>query len=379
MLKASRKRILLLALITVAMQAQAYPQCFVRFADIFRKSHPTVLEGTFGPEFTFTNEVLVREGNIALNDALKHGHDPSVAVVTEHNMAKYLSFKEILIARCKSGGDCTTSIGHDKHGENIRVTYKDGWYFEVGIDMCVIETQTKPGRIADFVFNKERLETDLWKVAESLDLRPHHRAGQGHVHIGLSAFNHDPILLRNFFADYSNHPELAFGALGNHLGNSPPIAALKPEQRAGLTKALSEFDSLNKKSIPGFVKLIDQNVYTASTNAKWDGANYYHAIRLQRAKRINKASTVEIRAFRPQATADEFILQIELIQARINFLKDQPLVAYRDTGRYEYTPQEIVNSFNRYVTEAGLNWEKYKVLLPPNLRSIKVTDQAIRR
>lgn len=346
---------------------------------ILELTEPLIISGTFGPEFTFTNETLVNEGNKALNKALDAGKHPSEALKTEFNMAKYQNFKEILEEKCRIRKDCTTSIGYDKHGENIRVTYQDGWYFEVGIDMCVIETQTKPGRIADFIYNKNRLEEDLWQVAESLDLRPHYRAGQGHVHIGLSAFNNDPILLRNFFVDYSNRPELAFGALGNHLGNSPPIAALKPEQREGLQTALKQFDALETKTIPDFVRLITRNVYTASTIEGWDGADYYHAIRLERSMRINSASTIEIRAFRPQQTVDQFILQLELLQSRINFLRAKPLIQYHETDKYQYSRQDIVNSFYQYVTETGLSWEKYKVLLPPEMQSIAVTDKPIDR
>ena len=383
MIKTHARILIVVIFLSIGSQAHAYPACFaklIKFADIFKRAHvPTISESTFGPEFTFTNQTLVNEGNKALSEAIASGRGAASALKTKFNTEKYEAFKETLIARCKARKDCSTSIGYDKHGENVRVTYRDGWYFEVGIDMCVIETQTKPGRIADFVFNKKRLEKDLWKVAESLDLRPHSRAGQGHVHIGLNAFDHDPVVLRNFFVDYANHPEVAFGALGNHLLNSPPIAALKPEQRSGLKLALDEFDAAEAKSIPQFVRLIHKYVYTSTTAESWGGADYYHAIRLKRSLTINDASTVEIRAFRPQATVDEFVLQLELIQARINYLKSKPLVEYIETSRYEYSPQEVVNGFHKYVTETGLNWDKYKVLLPPNLQNIKVTDDSIRR
>lgn len=376
LINVSKVALVALLLLNVG-QAQA-DTCSLRpFSWFFKK--PVATESTFGPEFTFTNSTLVNEGNKALSEALAKGRNPFYALKTKFNMEKYEAFKDILIKRCKVRQDCTTSIGSDKHGENVRVTYKDGFYFEVGIDMCVIETQTKPGRIADFVFNKKRLETDLWKVAESLDLRPHNRTGQGHVHIGLSAFNHDPLLLRNFFVDYTNHPELAYGALGNHLLNSPPVAALKPEQRTGLKLALEKFDSLSKKTIPEFVRLIHKYTYTSSTASGWGGADYYHAIRLQRSESINEASTVEIRAFRPQATVDEFVLQLELIQGRIDFLKGKRPVEYQDTGKYEYSPQEVVNGFHKYITEANLSWEKFKVLLPANLRSIAVNSDPISR
>ncbi|MCM2277623.1 MAG: circularly permuted type 2 ATP-grasp protein [Oligoflexia bacterium] len=310
---------------------------------------------TFGPEFTFTNPEILEVGN----------RNPTNAK-SEINSAKLEQWRGVLVERCKQLG-CEVRRTSDKHGAAHRVSFPDGWYFNISLDAAVLEVQTKPGTLEDFRARKELIQKEIFETARSIGIEPHKRAGQGHIHIDVDeAFGQDSRLLRNFFVDYSNHPELAWGALGNHLGNSPPVAALKPEQRKALIHALQEFDA-HPGTHREFGDLIDRNVYTHGTVAEWGFPRHYQALRF--AWNLN---TIEMRGFRPQRSADEFVKELELIQGRIEHLKKvEGAIPFVNPPTHELPLKEVVTRFYGYVTESGLDWETYKTLLPPELVGIQ--------
>jgi hypothetical protein len=340
--------------------ASAQIRCVDFFVKSFDPSNSAFLaEATFGPEFTFTNEKI-------LSEADDSGFPESEKV--------FLKVRKLLEKKCELRTNCTIAMGSDKHGGNFRITYADGWYFEVGIDKGVLEVQSKKGTYQDFQNNKGRLQQDIFNLMKFAGLTPHAFAGGGHIHIGADLFQNDPVLFRNFFTDYANFPQLGRGIFADPNPNHPPIAILKDYQQGGFVKALADFDKLENPTLKNFSWLIHSLVYTEDFMPDWGGASYYQAIRLERMFWLDGKATVEIRGFRPQRSAAEFLLELEVIAARMDYLKAN---AGRIAYRYENSPPDfsafgIIMAYKTYLTEAGLSWTKYKVLLPPHLQALSL-------
>src|SRR5690606_30529785 len=122
-----------------------------------------------------------------------------------------------------------------------------------------------------------------------LGIEPHERAGGGHIHMGNDIFVKKPRLFRNFFIDYSNRPELAYGVLGNHQGNGPSFAMIPEAQRRAFGMELRKFDSSREKdqTADRFIKLVHQTAYKKHPFPELFGGRfgtaptYYQAIRFQ--------------------------------------------------------------------------------------------------
>ena len=171
----------------------------------------------FGLEFTFTNQKIVDEGN-------RNPKDPGL----EYNPLKashWEKWLEIVKEKCKVTSDCTTFMSEDKHGAALAVRFKDNFQFTIGIDSAALEVNATPKIRTEFTDVKKRMEDYVFSTALEAGLKPHERAGQGHIHISTKAFENRGVDLRNFFVDFQNRPEIIYGALGNHLLNSPPLAA----------------------------------------------------------------------------------------------------------------------------------------------------------
>lgn len=325
----------------------------------------------FGPEFTFTNPEITELGN----------KNPTVPK-NDLNLAKLDEWRKLLEERCQVRKDCTVERFTDKHGPAYKVRFKDGWYYNISIDTAALEVQTKASTLEEFRARKDFLQKEIFETAKSLGIQPHERVGQGHIHLGVAAsFDNDPQLFRNFIVDYSNRPELAWGALGNHLGNSPPIAALKPEQREAFAKVVDQFDSI-PGSIKEFARAIESKVYTAGTVKEWGGPTHYQALRLGRVTWAPSSGeeTLEIRGFRPQRNAEEYVRQLELLEARLKYLKSlKGPIPFLNPPTHELPPKEVVARFHAYVTEAGLEWERYRTLLPPKLASVPLDKKIVAR
>ncbi|OFZ51297.1 MAG: hypothetical protein A2428_15780 [Bdellovibrionales bacterium RIFOXYC1_FULL_54_43] len=315
----------------------------------------------YGPEFTFTNGTLY---------AASIGNPR--AIVTEANSAARDRMAEVMIELCARRGDCTVAATVDKYDvKTWKVSYPDGWWFQISIDPSVVEIQAKPVTLAEFTKYRDRIQNDIFEVAESIDLKPDKGSGGGHIHIGTqTAFENDPKLFRNFLVDYTNHPELAFGILEEDFKNALPFAKLSEDQRAAFAKLIQSFDQ-KPVSVESLARSIETKVYR--------DVRKYNAVNLRRTAKYGFArnKTVELRAIRTQLSADEYLLHLRLIEARLNYLK-----TLKDPVPFLNSPVprltgEKVNAFYRYVTESGLDWDEFKVLMPRTWQDI-VPDPLIK-
>ena len=368
-------RILLVALLLSSTEVQAQQKCSIFFAKIgqiltslnpvARRNLPPEQAYLFGLEFTVTNENIVNEGN-------RNPKDFSLAnnPLKKETLTKYW---ELLKEKCRNFAGCRSTVSSDKHGEALRLQFQDGFYFTVGNDSAVIEINAKPQTIEGFAKVKHYLDDFVFKLAAEVDLKPHQRAGQGHIHISRVALKENAMLLRNFFVDFQNRPEIIYGALGNHLLNSPPLSAQKPEQRMALKNLLSRLDH-GRYSINDFINGVEREVYTSSAAGDWGSYEYYQAFNMTRLQKARSAATIEIRSFRPQRSTREFQLQTKLLSTWIEHLRkmDKP-VEYNMADRHEFSKQEVVDAYHKLTAELGLPWNEYKELLPPHLINVEPT------
>lgn len=324
----------------------------------------------FGPEFTFTNSEI-RSARVS--------NSPQ----SPKSLLKLMDWQKLLALRCQELQNCTVVSTYDKHGPAYRVTFSDGWYFNISVDMAVLEVQTAPLTSQGFRSRQEQIQKEIFDSAAQMGLIPHEVDGCGHIHLGLAeSFDNNSELFRNFIVDYANRPELTFGILGNQIENSPPIAALKTHQRQAFQEVINAFDQM-PGTILDLAKQIELKVYTESIVKSWGGAKYYQALRFTRFTegRVTDAeATVEMRGFRPQQNTQEFVLETELLEARLKYLKTlNHRIPFINPPTYQWDGRQMVARFYQYVTETGLEWERYRTLLPEGLRNIPVDQNLAAR
>jgi hypothetical protein len=327
----------------------------------------------FGSEFTFTNEEIMADGK-RLGD--EQSASPS-------NLAAMETWKNWVQKECPN---CviTKQIDREKN-PFYRIEHPTGFWFQIAVDPWVVETQMKPLTLQEYKKLRNVINSLVFEGAKkSAGLTPHRIIGGGHIHLDLeTTFKNDARFFRNLFADYQNFPELAVGVFGDHSDNAPPLAVQKKSQREELHRILTNFDTNPfDYSIEELAEEIEKNVYTETFYYKF-GPKKYQAVNLNRVTNPHIPSsdrTIEIRGFAPQKSIDEFILILELLEARLAYVKsyDGSIKFNHETtleaDPVEETisdPQRVVDQFYKYVTQAGLSWEKYKVLLPEPLQQIQ--------
>lgn len=315
---------------------------------------------TYGLEFTFTNPAIIR-GSKGL----------SATTNTPENEAGREALAEAMKKKCLLKGDCSVEWVVDKSGAGYRVNYSDGHWFQLSVDPAVVEVQGKPATKEEYKAMRTRLQ-DLFDAAAESGLRPHHREGGGHIHIGLeTTFGRDANFFRNFLVDMANHPELATEILSDSNPNSPPIALHGKKSRERFARIVKDFDEGKISDLRTFSERIRDDVYLQAP-CHWSAKAKYQAVCLTRVTEpVNEAyRTVELRAIRPQKDAAEFIRELELIEGRLNFIRNAKApIPYRLNRPIPKTRAEIVAAFRNYVTEMGMDWAEMRKLLPENLQS----------
>lgn len=318
----------------------------------------------FGPEFTFTNADLFK-------DFIKYKTNPTFfydKLKTPSSKAALKEWKNELKILCKTTKDCRVKRTKDKHGVAYRVIYNDGFWFQISLDEAVIEVQSKPETLDNFEKLKNRINNDIFSLAEKLNLKPDWSAGGGHLNMGLaSAFEKNPILFRNWLVDIANNPELFWGILGKDTSNAPTLTDLGEERIRAFYKIIQEFDQ-NPTDIMRLASRIKNEVYTFNP-AGWN-EKHYQNINLNSIiyTILEELQRVEIRAVRPQENFDVFLLQIRLLTRRLEYLKTltDRLPLDVPTVRNE-SFVHLMKKFYIYLYEMGERFETYSPLIKERL------------
>jgi hypothetical protein len=291
---------------------------------------------TFGPEFTFYR------GN--------REFDP-------HAMLKLVQLKLCV------DGRCTARLNDTERG--VRVSYDDGFWFEIHHDPKVVEVTARPGTVEETRRQRNRMQSDIFDFLGSLNYRPHARIGGGHLNMGLeSAFGGDAMLLRNYIVDLLNHPELGNGVLRDRSPRvSPTYEGVPRELREQIQWAIARFDRSSVKSVDRLLSMLEEPMVR---NLDGGPRNFvlaiYHAIHGD-----PKSRRLEHRGVGPQQDVDRYLLEIELLEARVEHLKtiETPIPLRR---RRRLTPEESVRNFHEYVTQSKKEWSRFQPLITERLR-----------
>lgn len=243
-----------------------------------------------------------------------------------------------------------------------RVTYKDGFYFDVSVDAGVLEVTAAPLVLGDWKKQRDRIQNHFFDPAAALGMTPAPDRGGGHIHMDGKAFEADSRLLRNWIVDFHNHPEVAFGVL-RHVKNKNGAlwAHLSEQTQAALRGVIKRFDFDLKAGNQWSSTRLAQAIYDevqapAHQRGEVEQARYF-ALNFERyITEEGESRTVEIRSVKPPSSMDEFLLQAGLVDRRIEYLKGKTeLIAFKPGVRNwdGNHPEEAVAQFDQYLTEMG--------------------------
>lgn len=284
----------------------------------------------------------------------------------------------------------------DKWGNDVvRVTYRDGWHFDVTMDPWCLEVVLPPFTLAELRKNKGRIQRDIFDQMAKIDLFPDRQIGGGHLHMGMtSGFGDDVRLFRNWLVDFANHTELADGALEKDYDNARPLYRLNAAQRRLFKEFIDradggEFTTVRKmatkfvaevlfESKPATGKRIMQYKYwqvnllrmakldtwdTLDANRTWD--EYEAWVLFDEVEK--HARTAEVRHLSAQMSAQHLVNDVELQEGRIKYLKGlkKNLVLSQDflAGRRP-TPKQAALQFFAYLLQSGVDPADFAEHLP---------------
>ncbi|MEN0057214.1 MAG: hypothetical protein AAGB31_00130 [Bdellovibrio sp.] len=330
------------------------------FIFIFLISQLSFADGVrFGIEWTFTNKEIIAE-------AKKEGNY-AVALFSNTNARDKLLKK--ILKKCST---CTLATESNRYFDNepkYNIQFNLETAVSIDIDPWVIEINGH-AVAKDFQKNAEFYKL-IFQSADEIGLHPHERIGGGHIHIDFkTAFQGDEQKARNFIVDLLNHPELAMGLLSKDFLNAAPLAMLPQNQQELFQEILTKYDA-GRISFDQFIVEINEKVYQVSYDEfDPEPSKKYQAVNLTRAGSHSKARTIELRFFRPPKSFEEFLLQIDLIERRIEFVN-------QISGRIAYIPKNFRNNFptanqlakrfSEFLLEMGQDSEKFKPLLPKKI------------
>lgn len=331
---------------------------FVLFFSCFVFAQNTPVE--IAPEFNFSNQELLD----SWLDETDEFEAKSKANLKFQNL-----FRE---AVSKSCGECKIINLVDKYNNpKFRVTYLDGFYFDITLDPAVIEITAKAVSIETWNSKKMELNRDIFGVAKSLGLRPE---GAGHLNFAAKPlFFDDPLLFRNIIVDYYNHWALGTtlfsdgNARSNQI-NAPHIQALDSARIEAFQKLLSDFDADPKSmTLFTFVERLQKEVYISTgdplfpykyISANVDSLNPDHAW-----------PHLEIRPIRPQQSLEEFI---DISQIFIKRMKKLASVKYpipytaslvKSSQLWTANALQSAKQLHNYAKDSGLSSRKIAILI----------------
>ncbi len=339
---------------------------------------------TFGAEFTFWDPVVG-----VMND-----EDPKMRVPPTSGKVIQRMRDHLIDGQPEGEKFIERDPRPDHHNSRGQFVSPHGWWFEWGYDDSVIEVNTIPADV-DFY---ERFENDMQDAifvsAANEGFYPALYLGGGHINLGLSAFDGNILLLRNFVVDHLfNHNELFLGIFNYDSHNAASIYLQTENIRNRVLAIIKDFDdgkyrnsidgqknflrdiqtAMNSETDPCFVKW-----GTGGTRQCYFGLNFVHY-------NEGDSSRVEFRGVRAQASMRVWINQIRLIKKRLHYLEkfDKPIPIQQGVRVRKLNfskkvnhllnppvnPQEALASFHRYVTESGEKWEDHRGYVWPNWES----------
>ena len=252
------------------------------------------------------------------------------------------------------------------------ITYRDHFSLTFFADPGVIELNCSPVSVTQFERNSEIIQRDFFDQAQTVGLTPALFTGSGHIHIDTKKVH--PVTFRNFLVDLYNTTGLAAGALNEDVYNALGPGELPTANKELIQKAFQKFDSEKNSDVNRLYQLLQPAYSISHSNdlpeyqkaRKWSRPAKYFAYSFASYTDIG---TLELRAIRPQASANSFLKLIRLLKARMQLAEKKRLrgenVVIGDLPSLRGEPQKVLAQFDQYVTEAGLTFEDYKEFILP--------------
>lgn len=311
---------------------------------------------TYGPEFTFSSQEIYK-------DFMKNPKKPD----TDENLKALERWKKGIEDSCSY---CVITSFRDKHGLAYRIQ-KGELEFNISLDNGVIEVQMPPATREQARANKDFIQKEIFDSAAKIGLKPEKKLGGGHIHIGYAeAFGNDPLLFRDFLVDFANNPDMANGIFSDSIENAPPIISLGEKNRQAFIETIEDFDR-KPRSGEALARTIAAKVYTNTT--KFTSPKHYQALKLERIHnaKFKNQKTLEIRSFRPQQSAEQYLVEIELLEERLKYLKRWGGKIPIDLPHNLSEAKDKVTKFYIYTQEMGFPWERAINILPEGLQKIR--------
>ena len=336
---------------------------------------------TFSSELNFGNDQLSEEFQERAKVSLNHAKEPSPAVIE-----KARQLRDEVLRRCS---DCTSvPIAGKLNFEEYIITGPDGWGFKISTDPAVVEVQLHPSTADTFKRNAARLQHVLFDAVKVIGLESNKGGPDGlngsraHLNLGFhSAFEGDPKRFIRFFADYANRPELGLGILGFEFdSNALPLNHHDSDRQRAFSKIVQRVNAGEYRDAQQVAQDIQARIYAPRSKSETkNSANHNQAIGL---KYVARGSTervdapAEIRSIFQPRNAREHALSIELMEARLEYLKTQSGdVHYVIQPMRDYWGKLFGNPYPRllaqyyvYIREMGEDPNRFRSLLTTDLR-----------
>lgn len=321
----------------------------------------------FGAEWTLTSDELV--------DSYPDGGRP---VVTTPYARKMISAMEQILRKQyrwfrQSKPTFKNMDFHSKWDRQaFSINYPNGFEMTIFSDPGVLEVNSSPSSVATIKKNIGKIQRDIFNTAKTLGLEPGDFTGSGHMHIEISKVH--PETVRNFMADYYNHTGLSAGGLNEDVYNALGPGEMPARNKALLRAAFRYFDNSKFKAVKTLVDALatsysislDDEIEDYRESGRGLRPSKYFAMSF---KSFENLGTIEIRAIRPQASAASYLKLAKLFSARMKFSDMQRtlghVVPIGDLPSLRDDPQAALADFDKYVTEAGLNFEDYTEFVLP--------------
>jgi hypothetical protein len=283
----------------------------------------------FGPEWEFTNY-----------DIRGESYQPDKA-----SRDLYLA----IVKKCKQTKLCRGDSDQQK------IIFKNGYWMNISADDKTIEVQAKPYTTEEFKKVKNLVQTHLFDVAKKEGFLPHSKkwgAGQIHFDRYTSGMTEDGKLLRNFLVDFFNHWEIGTGVLEFDNDNAKVVALESSERKIKIRSILQpSLKHNNSEKLNGMVQEV------------LSGRNF--------ALNLSNVDTLEVRSLRMQESADDYLKMTTLLEARINWLRNQKDNIPLQNWNVKNDDLLMARMFQAYVEETGLSWKDYAPLVPKEYRSVQ--------
>ncbi len=358
-------------------------------------------EGTYAVELEFTNDELDKASyDYDWGDGtMVSGH------ANEVNDAARAKLVRAVRDMCKKQGDCEVQAirgavswawgdgtgGIDENFiEAYRVKYKNGYTYEITLDVGVIEIKIGPMTPRGFEKGESKLDS-LIQIAKRQGLNLN--KGEMHLHEGISSnFKNEILAIRNRAVDRINNQQFAH-LFAETLANTPPLASLPKDRYAKFAEIVRMVDEGLITDPLDFYKLMRRNVYDITLDESWvtdwESSTKFQDFNVTRARRKMDGEpfpafkrTHEYRAMPGAQSARDVTNVVNLESARTRYLTSRPdrikLLRFDPNSPWAHN----VAMFKRYVEEAApfvtgnvrFTFEDFKHLIPEEFRNLKLPE-----